>query len=53
MSLLAKGQISWRPLWEKTDDEGEVIDRYSISDQPATTAEGYRLVWYHSQRKAE
>ena len=30
-----------------------MIDRYSISDQPATTAEGYRLVWYHSLRKAE
>jgi transposase len=52
-SLVAKGQVSWRPLWEKTDDEGNAIDRYSISDQPATTAEGYRLVWYHSLRKAE
>ncbi len=52
-ALVAKGQVAWRPLWEKTDDEGEVIDRYSTSDQPATTAEGYRLVWYHSLRKAE
>jgi len=51
--MVAKGQITWRPLWEKTDDEGNVIDRYSTSDQPATTAEGYRLVWYHSLRKAE
>jgi transposase len=51
--LVAKGQVVWRPLWEKTDEDGEVLDRYSISDQPATTAEGYRLVWYHSQRKAE
>ena len=52
-ALVAKGQVAWRPLWEKTDDEGEVLDRYSTSDQPATTAEGYRLVWYHSLRKAE
>ena len=51
--LVAKGRITWRPLWEKTNEEGEVIDRYSTSDQPATTAEGYRLVWYHSIRKAE
>jgi transposase len=50
---VAAGQVTWRPLWEKTDDEGEVIDHYSISTQPATTAEGYRLVWYHSQRKAQ
>ena len=52
-ALIAQGQVTWRPLWEKTDEEGEVIDRYAISRQPATTAEGYRLVWYHSQRKAE
>jgi transposase len=52
-ALVARGQVSWRPLWEKTDDEGEVIDRFSTSDQPAVTAEGYRLVWYHSLRKAE
>ncbi|MFZ1963712.1 MAG: IS1634 family transposase, partial [Roseiarcus sp.] len=51
--LVAKGQIAWRRLWEKTDEEGEVLDRYSTSDQPATTVEGYRLVWYHSLRKAE
>lgn len=52
-ALVAKGQVAWRPLWEKTDDEGQVIDRYSASDHPATTAEGYRLAWYHSLRKAE
>jgi transposase len=52
-ALIAGGQVAWQTLWEKTDEEGEVIDRYSISTQPATTEEGYRLVWYHSQRKAE
>lgn len=52
-TLVAKGQVAWRPLWEKSDDEGNLIDRYSSSDQPATTAEGYRLLWYHSLRKAE
>ena len=52
-TLVARGQVAWRPLWEKTDDEGHVLDRYSTSDQPATTTEGYRLVWYHSLRKAE
>jgi transposase len=50
---LAQGHVAWKPLWEKTDEAGEPIDSYSVSDQPATTAEGYRLVWYHSLRKAE
>ena len=40
-------------MWKKTDDQGEILDCYAVSDQPATTAEGYRLVWYHSRRKAE
>jgi transposase len=48
-----QGHIAWRPLWEKTDDEGRVVDRYSVSPQPATSAEGYRIVWYHSTCKAE
>jgi transposase len=51
--LIVRGQVSWRPLWQKTDDQGEILDCYAVSDQPATTAEGYRLVWYHSRRKAE
>jgi len=50
---VAQGRVTWRSLWEKTDEAGEVIDRYSTSDPPTTTAEGYRLIWYHSLRKAE
>ncbi|MCP5093528.1 MAG: IS1634 family transposase [Gammaproteobacteria bacterium] len=52
-NLVARGEVTWRPLWEKIDEDGEVIDIYSTSDQPTTSAEGYRLVWYHSRRKAE
>jgi transposase len=52
-AMVMAGQVTWRLLWEKTDEDGEVLDRYSTSDQAATSAEGYRLVWYHSQRKAE
>jgi transposase len=52
-SLVTQGQVTWQALWEKTDDEGRVIDRYSTSEHPGTTAEGYRLVWYHSLRKAQ
>jgi transposase len=52
-SLVSKEQVTWRLLWEKTDEDGEILDRYSVSEQPTTSTEGYRLVWYHSQRKAE
>jgi transposase len=50
---LQEGPITWRPLWDKTDDDGDVVDRFSVSGEPVLTAEGYRLVWYHSSRKAE
>ena len=50
--LLAQ-QITWRPLWDKTDEKGKLVDRFSVPDEPALTAEGYRLAWFHSSRKAE
>ncbi len=51
--LVARGLVTWRPLWDKTDTEGNLFDRFSVSSHPAQTAEGYRLLWYHSTRKAE
>jgi transposase len=50
---LSRGQVRWRPIYDKRDKDGEIIDRYSVSEAPAVSAEGYRLVWYHSTRKAE
>jgi len=50
---VAQGQVTWRSLWVKTVEAGEAIDHYSTSEPPSTTVEGYRLVWYHSLRKAE
>jgi transposase len=50
---LRQGQVHWQSLWKKTDEHGQVRDCFSIADEPSLTAEGYRLVWYHSTRKAE
>jgi len=50
---LREKQVPWEHLEDKTDEEGEVVDRYSLCPLPTVTAEGYRLVWYHSTRKAE
>jgi transposase len=51
--LVGRAQVAWRPLWERTNDNGEVIDRYSTSEAPGVSSEGYRLVWYHSLRKSQ
>lgn len=50
---LAEGRITWRPLWEKRDEQGQVLDSFSLSDSPSLTSEGYRLPWYHSTHKAQ
>jgi transposase len=50
---LARGQVRWRPIYDKCDEDGEIVDQFSISESPAVSVEGYRLVWYHSTRKAE
>ena len=51
--LVRDGRVRWRPVHDKIDDEGEVVDRFSVHEPEATSAEGYRLIWYHSTRKAE
>jgi transposase len=50
---LLRGRVRWRPIHEKLNKDGEILDQFSVSEGPALSAEGYRLVWYHSTRKAE
>ncbi len=50
---LRREEVSWKHLFDKTDACDEVVDSYSASARPAVTAEGFRLVWYHSTLKAE
>jgi transposase len=50
---LSKCQVRWRPIHERRDERGEILDQYSVSEEPTLSVEGYRLVWYHSTNKAE
>ena len=52
-AAVREGKARWRPVHERRDDDGQVIDRFAAHEPEATTAEGYRLLWYHSDRKAE
>lgn len=52
-AMVKAGQVKWRLIHEKRDDHGQIIDQFSISEPAIQTAEGYRLVWYHSTLKAE
>jgi len=50
---LAQGRVSWRMIHEKREEDGTVVDRYCVAEQEMLSAEGYRLIWCHSTRKAE
>jgi transposase len=50
---LADKKAEWRHLWDKTDEDGKVVDRFSVCDAANVSSEGYRVVWYHSTLKAE
>jgi hypothetical protein len=43
---VSAGKVSWRPIHDKRDEEGNLIDRFSICEPATQSTEGYRLVWY-------
>jgi transposase len=52
-AMILEGRACWRWIHDKYDDEGELVDRFSIHEPEISSAEGYRVIWYHSTRKAE
>jgi transposase len=52
-SAVREGRARWRVIHDKLDGNGELVDRFSVHEPEATSTEGYRLIWYHSVRKAE
>jgi transposase len=51
-AAVVQGEVQWRRIHEKYNDEGQLVDRLSICEPAGQTVEGYRLIWYHSTRKA-
>lgn len=55
--LLERDDVKWEVIYEKPREKHEKdkpsADVVSVATESAMTTEGYRLVWYHSTRKAE
>jgi transposase len=49
----SQAQVQWRGLYDVTTEDQEVLDRFSVCTDELTSSDGYRLLWYHSRRKAE
>jgi transposase len=45
--------VKWDHLWDVTNEKGEVIDRLRVCLQDNPSSEGFRLLWFHSTRKAQ
>lgn len=46
------GVVSWETLYEVKDENGELLDRWSVCGEETLSGDGFRLLWYHSTRKA-
>jgi transposase len=45
--------VLWKQVHEVVTKDGVVLDSFRIADEPGLSAEGFRLLWFHSSRKAE
>jgi transposase len=44
--------VRWKTLYEVKNKDGEPVDRWTVCDDEALSADGFRLLWFHSTRKA-
>ena len=49
----APSAVTWARLYALADDHGNLTDELSVCGDDHIHSEGYRLLWYHSMRKAE
>lgn len=49
----APSAVTWTLLYGLADDHGNLVDELSVCGDNHVHSEGYRLLWYHSTRKAE
>ena len=45
--------VSWEHLYDVTNDKLEVVDRLRVCAEDTLSSEGFRLLWFHSTRKAK
>jgi transposase len=49
----APAAVTWTLLYGLADDHGNLVDELSVCGDDHVHSAGYRLLWYHSTRKAE
>jgi len=45
--------ITWREVHRTEDEDGELLDVFSVHDEDHVSKEGYRVLWFHSRGKAD
>jgi transposase len=45
--------VTWQHVYDIQDEQGELQDRFSVCAEEMVTGAGYRLLWFHSRKKAE
>lgn len=45
--------IVWREVHRVEDEDGELLDLFSVHDEDHVSKEGFRVLWFHSRGKAD
>jgi len=45
--------LEWGYLYDLLDDDETLVDRLRVCAEPAMSSDGFRLLWFHSTRKAQ
>ena len=43
--------IPWEHAYDVTNEDGVLVDRFQVCSEELVSAEGFRLLWFHSTRK--
>lgn len=44
--------VPWKHAYDVTNQDDEVVDRFQVCSEELVSTEGFRLLWFHSTRKA-
>lgn len=45
--------VRWKPLYDVTDEDGNLLDQLSVCTDEFVSSADYRLLWFHSRRKVD
>ena len=45
--------VAWEHVFDVVDDDQQLVERLRVCKEPTLSSEGFRLLWFHSTKKAQ